>query len=209
MKNKQWLSLSDAADMLGIHPGTLRKWSDEGKLPVHLTSGGHRRYLVEEVTEWRRLTETPQTIDLDNLLDKVLQAVRTHIQHQSLETQDWYARLDNDTRDHYRTSGRSLAHAVLFFLASSGEDIQEQARTVGYDYAARSRKHNLSNIDATRAFLYFRNLVLEAILSAYQSARATPPAAWVQMLQRFHAYTDEILLAILESYNTHSPAKNF
>ena len=35
--NKEWLGLSGTADLLGVHPSTVRKWSDEGKLPVHLT----------------------------------------------------------------------------------------------------------------------------------------------------------------------------
>ncbi len=40
----EWLSLSDAARLLGVHPSTVRLWSDKGVLPTHRTSGGHRRY---------------------------------------------------------------------------------------------------------------------------------------------------------------------
>ena len=42
--NDEWLSLSDAAKLLGVHPSTVRLWSDKGVLPTHRTSGGHRRY---------------------------------------------------------------------------------------------------------------------------------------------------------------------
>lgn len=31
----EWLSLSDAAEVLGVHPSTVRLWSDKGVLPVH------------------------------------------------------------------------------------------------------------------------------------------------------------------------------
>ena len=40
----EWLSLSDAAKLLGVHPSTVRLWSDKGALPVHKTQRGHRRY---------------------------------------------------------------------------------------------------------------------------------------------------------------------
>ncbi len=34
---EKWLSLKDAADLLGVHPSTVRLWSNKGLLPVHLT----------------------------------------------------------------------------------------------------------------------------------------------------------------------------
>ncbi len=200
--NKEWLSLSAAAEMLGVHPSTVRKWSDNGKLPVHLTQGGHRRYRLSEVESWQVTRQSGENLDIDGLLDKVLHAVRVHIQHQPLEAESWYARLDDETRDHYRASGRSLAHSILFYLASSREDNAEQtAHAVGFEYATRSRKHNLSVVDAARAYLYFRGLVLEAILGAYQSMQGASPVAWAQMLKRFNHFTDLILLSILESFN--------
>ena len=200
--NKEWLSLSAAAELLGVHPSTVRKWSDSGKLPVHLTEGGHRRYRLSEVEHWQSSRETGENLDIDGLLDQVLHAVRVHIQHQPLEAENWYARLDEETREHYRTSGRSLAHAILFHLAADREDSNGAgAHAVGFEYSARSRKHNLSEIDAARAYLFFRGLVLEAILTAYQSMHGTSPAAWAQMLKRFNEFTDQTLLSILESYN--------
>ncbi len=49
MNMDEWLSLSDAAKLLGVHPSTVRLWSDKGVLPTHRTSGGHRRYRRNEV----------------------------------------------------------------------------------------------------------------------------------------------------------------
>src|SRR5450759_971879 len=39
-----WVGLGDASRLLGIAPGTLRRWADEGRIPVFTTPGGHRRF---------------------------------------------------------------------------------------------------------------------------------------------------------------------
>ena len=39
-----WLSLGQASKRLGVTPSTIRKWSDQGQLPVFYTPGGHRRF---------------------------------------------------------------------------------------------------------------------------------------------------------------------
>ena len=40
----EWLSLQQAAKVLGIHPTTLRAWSDRGRIASQRTPGGHRRF---------------------------------------------------------------------------------------------------------------------------------------------------------------------
>ena len=40
----EWLTLGQAARYLGVAQSTIRKWSDQGRLPAFYTPGGHRRY---------------------------------------------------------------------------------------------------------------------------------------------------------------------
>lgn len=40
----QWLTLQEAARLLGVHQNTLRRWADAGYVRVHRTPGGHRRF---------------------------------------------------------------------------------------------------------------------------------------------------------------------
>ena len=47
--NRQWVNLNEAARQLGIHPATLRRWADDGEIPVMVTPGGHRRFAVAEL----------------------------------------------------------------------------------------------------------------------------------------------------------------
>ena len=39
-----WLNLGEAAELLGVHPSTVRAWADRGEIPVQRTPGGHRRF---------------------------------------------------------------------------------------------------------------------------------------------------------------------
>jgi excisionase family DNA binding protein len=39
-----WLTLGQAAKYLGVAQSTIRKWSDQGRVPTFYTPGGHRRY---------------------------------------------------------------------------------------------------------------------------------------------------------------------
>jgi len=39
-----WLTLGQAAKFLGVAQSTIRKWSDQRRVPAFYTPGGHRRY---------------------------------------------------------------------------------------------------------------------------------------------------------------------
>lgn len=39
-----WLRLGEASRLLGITPGTLRRWADQGDIAAFVTPGGHRRF---------------------------------------------------------------------------------------------------------------------------------------------------------------------
>src|SRR5207247_4776708 len=42
--DSEWLTLGQAARFLGVARSTIRKWSDQGRVPAFYTPGGHRRY---------------------------------------------------------------------------------------------------------------------------------------------------------------------
>lgn len=52
-----WLTVSEAARVIGVSGPTLRKWTDGGRIAVFRTPGGHRRYLLNELEEFRRSRE--------------------------------------------------------------------------------------------------------------------------------------------------------
>src|SRR5262249_796995 len=40
----EWMTLGQAARFLGVAQSTIRKWSDQGRVPAFYTPGGHRRF---------------------------------------------------------------------------------------------------------------------------------------------------------------------
>jgi excisionase family DNA binding protein len=48
-----WVTVDDAADMLGVKPGTLRSWLRRGDGPPHYRLGGLIRLRGREVAAWR------------------------------------------------------------------------------------------------------------------------------------------------------------
>jgi excisionase family DNA binding protein len=50
--NQRFLNVGEAADLLGVSAASLRKWSDQGLVPVYRTPGGQRRYLPADLEEF-------------------------------------------------------------------------------------------------------------------------------------------------------------
>ena len=54
MRGKAWLTLGEAARLLGVSEPTLRKWTDEGRIASFRTLGGHRRFTPAAIKAFRQ-----------------------------------------------------------------------------------------------------------------------------------------------------------
>lgn len=189
---EEWLGLSEAAELVGVHPSTLRNWADQGKLPVHRTAGGHRRFLRSEIEGWtaagRRTGANEAQLVMENVIG------RTRLEMPRLLDQDWYAKLDESQRTAYREESRRLLSQVGSLL---DEPLAEDAERIGREYARISLQAEMSLGEAVEAFLYFRGFLLESIfnLSEVQAAQA-----WGPMYKQATQFTDQVLLALIEGY---------
>src|SRR5512137_75163 len=102
--SEDWLSLSDAAAMIGVHPSTVRCWANEGHLPVHRTQGGHRRFHKQDVELWMQSQQKASAVELGEAVQNALRRTRFEISEGRLSCETWYQKLDNDARDQYRQS---------------------------------------------------------------------------------------------------------
>jgi excisionase family DNA binding protein len=195
-----WLALREAADLLGVHPRTVRIWSDKGLLPVYRTKGGHRRYKHSEVELWARAARDQPAVDPERLVQAAVRNIRLQISEGRLEAETWYQRLDAAARAQYRASAHTLFQGLGRYLAAGGEDGTPEAHSIGYEYASRARRFGLNSVDAARAFLFFRDALLGSVIQVYQEANVPSGRAWGDMLHRVNAFTDLILLHLLETY---------
>lgn len=196
----EWMTLSQAAELLGVHASTVRLWSDKGWIPVHRTPGKHRRYLRSEVELWAKAADRSHTMEAENIVQFALRRLRFQIHEGYLENEAWYQQLDDEARHQYQESGRALAQGLTSYLSAQGMDALAEARSVGYEYASRGVRSNLDRIEAVRAFIFFRNALLESMIAVYQEAKIPAGAAWGELLTKVLAFTDQVLITLLETY---------
>jgi excisionase family DNA binding protein len=199
----EWLNLTEASQILGVHPSTVRNWSDQGYLPVHRTQGGHRRFKRSEVDLWMKSQQKERPDEGHLVVQNALQSTRLQIGEGRLESESWYQKLDEEARSQYRRSGRNLLQGLLGLLSSEEPVAEAEARSLGYEYASRGWRYGLSAAEASMAFLFFRNVLMDSMLEVYEGAAVPLPGAWVNMFRKINAFTDQIQVTLLETYEAY------
>jgi excisionase family DNA binding protein len=198
-----WLSLSEVSEILGVHPSTVRNWADQGRLPVHRTQGGHRRFRRNEIDLWMQARRANKPADTDMLLNNAFRQVRLQISDGRMADEAWYQKLDEDAIQLYRRTSRSLVLGMAANLSTDESAARSEARGMGYEYASLGRRYGLSSIEAVHAFLFFRNALLDSILTVFEAAAIESPHAWADMLRKINAFTDSIMINLLETYEVY------
>ena len=201
--SEDWLNLSEASRLLGVHPSTVRNWSDQGYLPVHRTQGGHRRFKRSEVELWLQSQRANGPEDGHLVVQNALKQTRLQISEGRLASEAWYQKLDDEAREQYRRSGRTLLQSLTGFLTSEGDLGDAEARSLGFEYASRGWRYGLTAAEATLAFLFFRNVLIDSMLTVFESAAIQSTCAWSDMLRKINAFTDQIQITLLETYDAY------
>jgi len=116
-----------------------------------------------------------------------------------LQAESWYQKLDEDARVQYRMGARSLFQGLTTYVSTNGEEAATEAYAIGYEYASRARRYNLSYVDAAKAFLIFRDALVESVIKVYGEANV-PSKKATEMYTKMHTFTDEILISLLETF---------
>ncbi len=198
----EWLSLSQAARQLGVHPSTVRAWADHGYLPSQRTQGGHRRFRRADVEMRMHTRYDNSTPEAPSVYANVLRNTRVQISESNLQNEKWYMKMDEDARQQYRLSGRSLVQGLIGHLTSNEDGLEAEARSLGYEYASRGQRVGLTSVEAAHAFQFFRTAVMDAILSAYENADVRSPKIWSDLLRKMNAFSDIIIITLLDIYES-------
>ncbi len=201
---EEWISLSEAADLLGIHPATVRLWADRNELPSRRTSGGHRRFRRTDIEARLRQDNEPKTDPAAQLLiQSVLGRVRFAFTDGTLNTLPWYEHFDEKARGAYRLLGRRVLELLLRAITDGThkDELRREAIQLGTEYGSITNRSHVPVADAVRAFLYFRTLIDESVLqlAEVRGTRDHQDIPWIESLNQIQTITNEILPALIEA----------
>jgi excisionase family DNA binding protein len=197
-----WLSLKQASQQLGVHPTTLRRWADNGEIPVMLTPGGHRRFLVSDIERFaaeRRRVKIVSDLEQVWANGALTQARNEIVSHRN---EHWLAVFDEKDREHSRQLGRRLLGLMLQYVSinAGGDELIRQGEAIGRDQAASALTLGLPLVEALQATLFFRDLLVESALNLPELVNVRPGAN-LRLLRRINTMLNAVQLAVADTYD--------
>jgi excisionase family DNA binding protein len=193
-----WVSLSEAAKILGVHPATVRNWADQGHLPSQRTPGGHRRFRVADLESWANAQQSSAALEAEVLVQSALGRVRFEIAERHFAEASWYRQLDAQARQALGAYGRRLMEVMQRYLSSPSEQALIEARELGLKYGQTIRSQNLRLSEAVEGFFAFTDLILDAMMRVIEIGRPTTERA--DAVRKVYALTREIIFALIDAY---------
>lgn len=203
---RRWLSLKQASAFLGVHPATLRRWANQGEIPVLFTPGGHRRFALEDLirfTQTRRQASALVGPD-PSWPSRALSHTRSKL---TAQPPRWLAAFSETDREHKRALGRRLIGVLLQYL-NLGEDEGEsaasliaEARAIGQEHARNTIRLGLPLTTAVEAALFFRDALVEVALQLPEGMPLRAEAN-TRLMQRINRVLNEVQLSVIRTYES-------
>jgi excisionase family DNA binding protein len=192
-----WLSLGEAAKLVGVNQITLRLWADKGLVRVFKTAGGHRRFAEEDLLHL--LSEQASPAQQGDLADRAVQGFRRHLRSRKVAPLKRNA-INEDSRNHLRVLGRRLAEVAIRYHGERRKrpELLEEARFIGRDYAIENQKLGYTLTEAVEFFLSHRNKFVETVQGLLPAN--VPRDETLTMVRDMAALSDAVLLALIARY---------
>ncbi|MDH4038725.1 MAG: helix-turn-helix domain-containing protein [Candidatus Krumholzibacteria bacterium] len=198
----QWLTLTEAAEALRVHPTTLRRWADSGQVPVFLTPGGHRRFAMSDVRDIAARRHSVRRVGPVERIwaEQALKQARIKIAEQ--EQSRWMKIQDDRGRDKHRNMGQQLMGLILEFLTTEEEDenLIRRAREFGRHYGRASREIRLPLTEALQAAMFFRDTLTTTAVQLPDNIRI-PTSSQVRLIHRIGRIVNEVQLGVADAYS--------
>ncbi len=198
----KWLTLSQAAALLGVHPTTVRRWADSGQLPSLRTPGGHRRFSEAELRTFSQQRARLRTLGgLEHLwANEALEKARFSLQNLQSD-EGWMASYGPEERELMRLLGRRTLGVMVEYALHPDrrQELLQEAHDLAWSYAEGARRKGLSLVDALQIVLFFRGIVLDAAFQLPDQVQLRPESAR-GLMHELNTVLNALELGVAECY---------
>jgi len=204
LARSEWLGLGEASRILGVAPGTLRRWSDAGSINAFTTPGGHRRYrraALERLLPADRKVR-PLVARSGLTANRLARAYRQEARS-AARIMPWLDRLTDEQREWFRNHGRQLAELLVLHIDATDSDVAverlREAAESAAGYGRMAAGIGVSLSQAVEGFLQFRRPFLHQ-LGLFAGRRGLDAAATTELMESADMAMDRLLLAAMAGH---------
>lgn len=203
--DETWLTLGEAAELLDVHPTTLRRWANSGDIPTLVTPGGHRRFAATDLARFARERSALRNVNGFAGLWATKALAYTRQESMARRKESWLTYFDEEGRSRNRLLGQQLMGLTLQYLSSESNEetsasILEEARRIGRLYATNAREQGLPLRATLEASMFFRDSLIETALQLPETANIRVEAN-VRLMRRVNALLNAVHLAVADVYD--------
>jgi excisionase family DNA binding protein len=208
--SEDWLTLAEASRVLGVSGATLRRWADDGRVPVFTTPGGHRRFSRRTLQHLLPATrrDRPTLARLGASPERIVRAYRPRRSAASAATAaerpPWLEHLSDTDRLEFRERGRHLLELLVEHLdaadASTAALKLQEAAQLAAGHGRQVAALGASMAEAVQTFIQFRSPFVQQ-LAATARRRGLDTREATDLLIGAEAAMDHLLVATMTGHS--------
>ncbi len=204
----EWMSIHEAASLMGVSPATLRRWSDAGDIRTFTTPGGHRRFSRSAIAGLLPTEPLagPSADQLDGTRARMIRAVRRASRRVAHDA-PWSSRLAEPDRAVFAALGRQMIEAVVVVMGQLDPDERERtlvsARSAAVECGSLAGRRGLSLRQTIETCLRLRALVIRELATAGRRHDLDGAATtrWIEVSTR---EIDRLLMEVMRGHEADS-----
>lgn len=210
--HETWLDLSDAAQYLGVHFTTLRRWTDTGEITCIRTPGGRRKFSVKSLDLFLEKMTNSVTVKTPcepepgvlavkkPTTDQTILRARQSVQNQLVDER-WIERMSENQRLMLRSTGHHLMALLLQYnaRADGGEVFLAEGKRIARVYSQVCSQVGLSLQETVNVFLLFRRTMIDTIHETGCLRGAEDPEGQ-RLFHRSNDFLDVLLIDLITAY---------